>query len=158
MTLAHRLATAEDLPFIFGNWLSAYRTSYAAGPVPAAIYADVYTDAIRLLLSRPTCDVVVAFKPGEDAGMADLYGFLCAERETARGPVVHFVYVRDSQRERGIARGLFEAADIDPRRPFSFTYKTPIVSKLAAKIPRSKYNPLCARFPTAWPEDRQETP
>lgn len=155
MTISHRLATESDLPFVFGSWLSAFRPSYAGGPVPADLYAAVYTEAIGHLLRRPGCDVVVAFKPGEEPGMADLYGFLCAERETSRGPVVHFVYVRDSQREEGIARGLFDAAGIDIRSSFTFTYKTPIVAKLAAKIPRSRYNPLCARFQSAWPEDRE---
>lgn len=155
--LAFRPAIADDMPFVYGSWLSAYRPSYAGGPVPAHLYADVYTSAIGFLLVRPTCSLVVAYKPGEVPGLADLYGFICAEPSTARGPVVHFVYVRDSQRDEGIASGLFDELGIDPLRPFVFTYKTPALSDLRSKIPRARYNPLCARFATAWPEDRQET-
>lgn len=153
--LAFRLAEMSDLPFIYGSWLDSFRLSHSAGVVPMDCYRDVYTDAINRLLSRPTCDVLVAYMPGESAGLADLHGFLCGER-TSRGPIIHFCYTKETRRRLGVARGMFEAAGFDLAEPFTFTYKTPVLSKpwCRSKISHAKYDPLCARFETAWQEDR----
>lgn len=155
MTLAYRLATPADWPFVFGNWLSSFKFQRAAGVIPMDIYGEVYTEAINRLLRRPGCDVLVAYKPDEVEGMADLYGFLCAER-SSRGPVIHYVYVRESQRREGIARGMFEAAGFDPVEPFVYTFWTSILDKpkLKAAIAAGRLDPLAGRFETAWQEDR----
>ena len=153
--LAHRLVTGSDLPFIYGAWLDSWRLAHAAGTIPMDLYSSVYTETIRRLLLRPDCDVVVAHRPDEAPGAADLYGFLCAER-TVRGPVVHYVYVREAQRRQGIARGMFEAAAIDLAAPLVYTHRTAVVLRLRGKMPRGRYDPLAARFASAWQEDRPE--
>lgn len=145
MTIAYRLATKPDLPFVMGGWLSTFRTAHAAGLISMERYESIYTEEIFRLMRRPKCDVVVAFFPEETDHVADLAGFLCAERLKA-GPVVHYVYTAPNYRKEGIARGMFAAAEIDPGGVFTYTFKTGVVTDLRRKMPRATYNPLCARF------------
>jgi len=142
VSISYRLAVTPDLPFIYGAWLSSFRTAHAAGVVRMARYAEVYKDTIGHLLLRPGVDVVVA------EGEGVLSGFLCAERG-GHVPVVHYCYVEKPARGHGIARGMFRAAGIDPLKPFAFTFKTALVSRLKPKMPLAKYDPLQARFDVA---------
>ncbi len=151
--LAHRLATDEDMPYVFGSWIDSWRNQQSAGLIPMDVYLEVQTNLIQRLLARPGCDVLVAYHPGETDHVADLYGWLCAE-QTSRGPVVHYVYTRESQRKEGIARGMLLAAGIDPDGPFFFTAMTSTVKRFIGRKPKAKYEPLCARYETAWREER----
>jgi hypothetical protein len=144
-SIAYRLAVESDLPFIYGGWLASFRTSHGAGVVPMSMYGAVYTEAINQILRRPAADVVIAHWPGETVG--DLVGFLCAEK-APHLPVVHYCYVDKASRKAGVARGLFKAAGIDPSKPFLFTFRTGVVSRLRDKIPSSHFDPLQARFDT----------
>lgn len=155
---AYRLARESDLAFVYDNWLDSWRLAHAAGTVPMATYRDVYSDAIRRLLARPTCDVIVAYAPGEASGIVDLDGFICSEH-TSRGPVIHYVCVRQSQRRQGIARGLVDAAGIDRAEFFTYTHRTPVIDRIRARgsLGFGDYDPLAARFDSAWAEDRKET-
>ena len=145
VSVTFRLVTADEMNYVYGGWLASFRTSHGAGVVRMARYAEVYSDTITHILRRPGADVVVAELGGA------LCGFLCAERGH-RLPVVHFVLVDKASRRSGIARGLFRAAGVDPMKPFVFTFKTGVITRLRAKIPMAKYDPLQARF-----DETQET-
>jgi hypothetical protein len=60
------------------------------------------------------------------------------------------VYVKDVYRKNGFARGLFSAIGINPRLPFLYACKTPIVGELAAarKIPSARFDNNAARYPS----------
>jgi hypothetical protein len=128
------------MALVHGSWRSSFRGSFAAGPIPMTIYDDVYRQVIANILARPA-SVVVAYHPEADAGQADLYGWLCYEPG-----VVHYAFVKLGYRRSGIARGLFKAAGIDPQSEWTYTFKTEMATKLAAKIHRARWNPLAARY------------
>lgn len=165
MSLAYRPAEPEDLSFIIDGWKDSYRTSRAAGMIQMDDWDAIMADQVKKVLARPDCQTIVAYHSGETDRIADLYGFICVERnydihinEFVGGrhrrrmvrtgvPLVHYIFVRQMQRENGIARGLFKAAGVDPSDRFNYSCRTGVVSDLAAKIPRAEWLHLVARFP-----------
>lgn len=110
--------------------------------------------------------MLVAHRPGEVDRTADIYGWLAIERDyqipvrsygsegnqiskmaAALLPLVHYVFVKQPYRRLGIARGLFNAAGVNPNQHFAYTCKTAVVSRLSDKIPNASWQPLVARFP-----------
>lgn len=117
-------------------------------------YATVMHAQIDALLDRPNARTLVAHEPGEfdDRGRPFLYGFVATL--AAATPYVLYVYVKAPYRRgkakhglsRGIATMLFEAAGVDPVRPFAYACKTSYVSDLARKIPLAEWDPMPARY------------
>lgn len=144
MTIArHRNATAEDRAFIVSAWSSSFKTSHSAGLIHTDDWAGVMHPQIEKLLERPGSRAVVAF---ERTDPNFIYGFIAGDTSD-RMPVVHFVYTKENYRREGIARGLFAALGVDPSRPFIYTCRTAVVTKLTSKIPAARWNPLVARWP-----------
>lgn len=168
-SLEYRPADERDAPFIVDSWVSSYRNAYAAGLISMTDWREVMTEQVRRVLLRPGVDAIVACHPTDIDGATDLYGWIAVERgysvpirtsemrggrrlhtttmQLADEPLVHYVFVKQAYRRMGIARGLFEAAHIDPARPFRYTCKTAMVRKLAGQIPGSEWAPLIARYP-----------
>lgn len=164
MSLAYRRATADDLPMIVETWSDNYRCSRSAGLVSMDDWDDIMPGQIRKILARPGVEAFVACHPEETDHVADLYGWIAVERGyevmrsgyrdgrhvrsrvTATEPLIHYVYVKKGYRKMGLARGLFKAAGITDDQ-FNYTCRTAIVSHLAAKIPRARWEHLVARFP-----------
>jgi GNAT superfamily N-acetyltransferase len=149
MTIAFRPAELADRRFIVLNWLSSYRTAHTAGLIAMEDWHDVMWPQVEKLLDRPTSTTFVAYDPDESDRLVDLHGFIAADI-TPGPPLVLYVYVKDAYRRAGIARGLFEAIGVDPRRPFLYACKTPIVAELAEqrKIPCAKFDNNAARYPS----------
>lgn len=163
--LAYRPATKSDLRLVVDSWVSSYRTAHAAGMIAMDDWREVMCAQVQKVLDRPGVEVLVAYKPGESPPL-DVYGWLALEREyrisatvrersrwgrrrmvQGRCPLVHYVYVLDAFREKGVARGLFRKAGVDPAKEFLYSCKTGFVSKLLPKIPLAKWRPLIARYP-----------
>lgn len=136
-------------------------------------FAAVMEVTLAHLLQRPGLTTWVAYHPRERPPH-DLYGYLVSETEpnvptyvrgpdgefrldvkTSADPLVHFVFVKRTFREMGVARALFQVAGIDPRAPYLYTCKTSNVSKLekAGVMPYARWFPLSARF-----TKREKTP
>lgn len=144
--LAYRRAGEQDLVFVLDSWLDSYRTAHAAGLIAMEDWRVVMGPQIRKLLQRPGAEVIVAYKPKEASGRADLYGWIAVEGGLAE-PHVHYCYVKQPYRRMGIARGLMASAGIEPEGRFRYSCKTGVVSALKPKIPRARWAPLVARFP-----------
>jgi len=100
---------AADLPFVMRSWHVSYRDSqYAKAPSK-----DAYYDAQRAVIEQAlkAGDTLVAHWPGEPD---HLLGFVCG-----RGPVVHYVYVKQPYRRRRLGRSLFEHAVRDTREVYA---------------------------------------
>jgi GNAT superfamily N-acetyltransferase len=141
-SIAYRKATAADMPFVVDSFLESFRTAHAGGLIVMSDWKPVMRRQLALMLSRPGSEVWVAYHPGED--VADLYGWIALWR--AERPLVLYVYVKQAYRRLGVARGLFGAAGIDLEGPFDYAAKTGVVTSLAPKMPRARWNPLRARF------------
>ena len=143
------------------------RDSFSAGPIPMPMYSDVMSECIRWILARPDVEIVVACDPEAAAeDKADLYGFACVEsdvpyrktKQTKEGkhyrvwrvtsqPVVHYVYVRDRWRGRGIARKLVKLSGVDLENPFFFTCKSSRFGEIREHARQGTFDPNLARYP-----------
>lgn len=159
--ISHRPAQPEDRTFVIDSWISSYRTSYAAGLIDMEHYHSVMWAQAERYIDRPDVRTIVAV---EKKDPKFIYGFICADttpqlERLNNGSVriwpalVYYVFVKAASRRGkqlglpvGVARGLFDAIGIDPRGPFLYACRTPIVSTLGARIPQAKFNPLPARF------------
>jgi hypothetical protein len=155
MTIAYRPAdlrpiTANtELHFIVDSWVSSYQFAHAAGMIAVEDWFDVMIPQVDKLLRRPNVQTIVAYETDDPDRIADLYGYIAFDA-TAKPPIVFYVFVKEYYRGNKLARGLFQAAGIDLKRPFVYACTTGIVSKIAyaRKIPLAKWDPLVARFGT----------
>jgi len=154
MTVAYRPAEQRDRDFVVSSWSSSYRTSYVAGLISMDSWADVMHRQLANVLDRPDVRTVVAV---DTEDRAFLYGFLTADttpqveqlsdnKHRTWPAMLYYVFVKAAYRRSGIARGLFDAAELDPRSQFLYACKTPLAGRLVNKIPLAKWNPLVARF------------
>lgn len=156
MKLAFRPpASEDDWKFVVESMLESQRTSYSAGLVPIAQWFDVMRPVFRGLLERDGMRVLVA---AEATDMTFLYGWIAADPSDQRleerdGSVrwwpalVLYVFVKSYYRKHGIGRALFKAAGVDLAKPFLFAANTQAASRLSAKAPSARFNPLAVRFP-----------
>lgn len=167
VAIGYRRATDDDRAFIEDSWIESYKTSHAAGLIAIEDWYAVMIGQIRRVLARPECSTIVAYHPGETDPRRGLFGWVCVEKDfeipqrtrqrvdgrlkwveymvASDWPLVHYCYVKLAYRRMGIARGLFRAAAVDPKKEFFYTCKTGIITKLQASIPWSKWNPMIAR-------------
>lgn len=151
MKLAFRPITAADRQFVISTWSSSFKESHSAGLIQSADWASVMHDQIGKVIDRPGASTIVAFEKREPTF---LYGFISGDTTDERQPIVFYCYCKEPYRRTGIARALFGALGVDPLRPFLYACKTPIVTRLADRIPFAKWNPLVARYPKM---QREET-
>lgn len=164
--IEYATAKSSDLALVIDSWAASYAASYSAGIVQMRDWDRIMKPQIKKVLAREGVELLVARNPSASAAevRADLHGWLCYERdfkhrtrvrrdgrwrdvwEKTDMPLVHYVYVKSAYRGMGIARGLFQAAEIDPIEPFYYTCKTKYVRELSRKSPGGVWNPLIARF------------
>jgi hypothetical protein len=132
-----RNAGEDDLPDVVHTWLSSFRNSKWAGTIPNNLFNEVQARAIRQLFDRGatvTC-CVNPLRPEQ------VLGWICTETTRKGEPVVHYVFVKPSVRQHGIARTLFAATGIDPKSHFAYTHRTDD----AAYFPGGMFAPMIAR-------------
>ena len=104
--LALRAPTTSDVPFITNSWLESYRDrGWANRHVPNRVYFLYHHRIIEKLWKAPGVTWMVACLPSDTTF---ILGWLCGEMTNA-GPVLHFVYVKASNRRMGVATHLVEA-------------------------------------------------
>lgn len=154
-----RRARPDDVAFVIDTWVESFRNTYAAGVVPMEHYQADYRKYVSWILEKRRPTVLVAYDAEAEVPGAELLGFLAFEEKatyptgnTTRtvGPVVHYVYVKEYARERGLARALFAAGRIDQHGAFVFTFKPTDLDK--SRVPRARWNPLIARHPLMHPK------
>jgi hypothetical protein len=138
-----RRARPADEPFIISGWSSSYRMSRDCAFIQMDGYADVMHPIVRSVLARPRTQTIVS--EGDV-----LRGFISFEHSAiGNPPLVHYVFVALPYRRRGIARGLFDAAGIDPSQPFEQSCRTRAsweIQTLARKALGGRPNSIRARF------------
>lgn len=111
-----RAATEDERDrYVPSTWAAAWIRSRRTGKGAAVRTID------RLLRTEP---VLVVPMPGSDGRVEDVAGWICYTplRSTA---VVHFVYVREPERRRGLGTELLRAAGVDLARVVTSTCSTP---------------------------------
>jgi len=128
--IAHRQATADDLPFIYSTWV---RTSLAS-PLAKHVLPSTHQTAQRQLAERLLIASQVLVASLEDEP-AVILGYLIY-----RPGVVHYAHVKKVFERRGILSGLLDAADLDIEE-CHLTHFTYDCLRLLKRWPRLRYNP-----------------
>ncbi len=134
----------KDAAFVLDSWLMSFRSSHFSGPISFKRYRAVYTEEVTDLVTRDRATVNVAYNRHDPA---QIFGFLCFE-SGHRHPVLHYIYVKQAFRNRGIGKLLTDDAGINLRRRFFYTYRTPLahdLTKRDGKFERGKFEPKIAR-------------
>jgi GNAT superfamily N-acetyltransferase len=132
------------MAFVVDSFIDSFRTSHAAGLIAMEDWRVVMTRQLALLFARTGVEIHVAYHPGDTDHVADLYGWLGVEQ--GKPPLVLYAYVKQPYRRMGIATALLAAAGINAADTFEYAAKTGVVTKLTAKLPNARWNPLRARF------------
>lgn len=126
----------EDEAFVFATWLRGYRRSEFARRMDSKTFYDFHHQAIARIWGRPGARVWIAHPAGDED---TILGFSCLEA-TTRGPVLHYVFVKQAFERLGIGRALV-AKEFDVSAPLDFTHWTRDAEPLARKFPAATYNP-----------------
>jgi GNAT superfamily N-acetyltransferase len=109
LTIRIRAFHEADFSFVIDSWLRSYRTA----PECAGMANDMYFAGMRARVGRiaERGSVLVACLP-EDA--ATILGWICYEPAKPGSSVVtvHYCYVKQDVRRRGVASALGEAAGV----------------------------------------------
>lgn len=143
MDFAFRPIDDRDQDSFFESWLGTYRRSPWAGVLPNNRYHLWMTEAIHQLLDRGAKALAVVSPEQPD----HFLGYVVYETCRTGEPVVHYLFVRDLYRgdnageDHNLGQKLLEAAGIDWRQKFFYTFKT----TYSRKFPAGVYCPEVAR-------------
>ncbi len=127
---------ADDVMDVVKWWTGSFRRSRWAGTLPNNKFSEYMGEAIRQLLSRGSkCTLAV-----NPACPAQILGFVVTEKTRAGEDVVHYLFVKDYYRKRGISKGLLAEADVSSDGSAFYTHKTNF-----SKHYRGKFVPEIAR-------------
>lgn len=129
-----RLVQSSDIAFIYSTWLNATKYDSDIGKnIRKSVFFEHYRLVIDHILSKETTNVLVACKPDEPSV---IFGYLVSEPET-----IHFCFVKESFRNLGIARSLYESAFSDSGEgAVSTTHETQFAEEIIRK--HFDYNPF----------------
>jgi GNAT superfamily N-acetyltransferase len=122
------LRTTEpgDMRFVLDSWGKSYRVSPWAGCVPNHLFYDTFHEAVEGLLARGTKITIACAKHDPSR----ILGWVATE--TVRdGQAVHFLYVKDPFRRRGLASHLLEQTVGTQEGRRFYTYRTRDAAYLA---------------------------
>jgi hypothetical protein len=124
-----RPARPLDIPFIYETWLKSYKHDSAFGKsVRSSVFFPAYGEVIdNILLSSTT---IIACHPEEPD---IILGYLVYSPT-----ILHYVFVKEAFRGLGIARTLYETAQV----PTTLSHRTGSVQDILARHSELVYNPF----------------
>lgn len=128
MTHAIRPGRSTDVGFIVKSWLRSYNQEHVRPEERRCGYWEAHKEVIGDLIAAAT--VLVCHDPDKPADR-DVRGFLVGEARPD-ALVLHYVYTRDGERRKGVARALVEA--LQKRTPSSDVIVTHITTRDIAKF------------------------
>lgn len=108
----------DDVPYVVNSWLM----THGQAPSTKRMRRDQYFVLVRPVVERLLADrslVRTVAVPEDDGDM--IAGFVVAD---VIGPVLHFLKVRDTFRNLGVARVLLDHVGITKQTPFVATFDT----------------------------------
>ena len=130
-----RSAEESDIPFIYSSFLNCIKYDSAVGlSVRKGIFFENYRTVIDSILRNENCNVLIACKPDETKV---IFSFLVFEPT-----IIHFVFVKESFRNFGIAKALFNQAFLDYKGDVTITHRTQFIESLLRNHAQLVYNPF----------------
>lgn len=126
-----RPAKPLDISFIFETWLKSYKHDSAFGKSTRSyIFFPQYRQVLDSILSDQTTQVFIACHPEvEDV----ILGYLVVSKD-----VIHYVFVKESFRNIGIARELYNHVG----GPLILSHRTNFIQPILDKHTELVYNPF----------------
>ena len=131
--MTYRPYTADDHQFVLSGWSASLRMTRDVQLIGMDDWATLMHPVIKRIIARSECIV---------AEGSVLQGFIAFQQPD----YVLYCYVAQPFRGRGIARGLFRAADIDPSSRFRYACRTKASWECRGKISNAIYDPFHIRF------------
>lgn len=128
----------EELPAVLESWAGTFRSSRYAGCIPNDKFYAVTYDAITQLVNRGMAVTVLtpANRPEQ------MLGWIAHESDTRdMQPVVHYLFVKQPFRKRGLGRLLMDSIGAVKGSKFIYTYCT----SYAKYFPGGYHMPSIAR-------------
>lgn len=126
-----RPATKDDHSFIYSSWLKSFRDGPAVKGITNQTFYKEQHDLIESLLLDPTTTALVACNPSDDS---QIYGYIVAS-----GSVLHWVYVKLTFRQFGIAKTL-ELGAVKGDKKF-YTHLPKMMHRTCSQFANYEYNP-----------------
>lgn len=129
--LTFRPYASTDIPFIHSSWGESYYKggSYIRHLSPQEFHAT-HRPIRECFFMRPTATTIVCVATSDPN---TILGWVALEKPAeSPGTIIHYVYVKESFREEGIATSLVEAA-CEFGSPIMFTHKTHRASVIMQK-------------------------
>lgn len=122
--------STPDEIFIADGWWKSWRASPWAGTIARNLSFDVTLNTIRQLAIRGSKFIIL------DSPEFETYaGFACTEGDD----VLHYIFLKEFLRERGLSKELFAATGLQPG--YRYTHRT----RLTKRLPYGKHRPDIAR-------------
>lgn len=123
-----REANEQDVGFIFNSWLKSFRGAPYNKTIVNSVFFTEHHKVIERILK--TSSVIIACNPEDPSQM---YGWICAET-IDNVFCMHFLYVKHSFRNLGLARILFNAFTHESGEAGIYTHYTRASDKLCEKF------------------------
>jgi len=123
----------SEIGFVLDSWIKSYRQSDWAGVVPNHLFFSVMRETIGGLIARGA-KLVGASVAGR------LLGYVCYEHKGEDTAVLHYVYVKDPFRRKGLGKRLVSMA-VGDRENCLYTART----RHSKFVARGAYAPEVAR-------------
>lgn len=109
-------ATEDAIPFIMSTWVMSYRQSRWIEAIPSNVYCGSQRQLAERLIANGIVKIARWTKHPEQ-----YYGWICYNR-SRMGLVVHYCYVKNNFRRKGIGKALLLATDYKRGEPFTATH------------------------------------
>jgi len=131
-----RPAAPADEAFIFSTWLKSYKhSSRFAQPITPKIFFARHHKIVERILAMPQTQVIVCASKEDQNTILGYLAFTAGPR-----PIVHFCYVKVPFRKMGIAKGLFDDANIALENAV-YTHRMEDLDWVERKYPGLEYDP-----------------
>ena len=97
----YREAKAEDLPFILDAWIRSFRNSPFGRTLTDEAYRQIQSEAVTQILQVASV-LVVCLADDPDC----IIGFVCHGKTKEGFTLIHYIYVKHSYRNAGLAQQL----------------------------------------------------
>ena len=121
-----------DIPFLHSSWGESYYKGggYIQHLTPQEFHAT-HRPIRECFFMRPTATAIVCAATSDPN---TILGWIALEKPAeSRGVIIHYLYVKESVREQGIATALIDAATDHEQGPVMFTHKTHRASVIMQK-------------------------
>lgn len=110
----------DDVMDVAKWWIGSFRRSKWAGTTPNNKFTEYMGESIRQLLARGS-KCLLAVNPDRPE---QILGFIVTEKTSKDEDVVHYLFVKDIYRRRGISKALLAEAGIKQDGTAFYTHKT----------------------------------